>query len=209
MMKRMIRNAGKPQGFWGSMMIRKMNRGHSRLTAWGLEQVGFRPGDKVLDIGCGGGKAVARIAAQVPQSQVWGIDYAPLSVKRAKKENQKEIAAGRVTIVEGSVSHLPFGDGVFDVATAIETVYFWPDPPGDLREIRRVLKPGGRLAVVCEMVRQEGVNHTDVENLLNMRVPSVAEVEALMTAAGFVHIGSVLDKGKGWLCMIGRQASDR
>ncbi len=203
MIKRLTRNAGRPQGFWGAWMIRKMNLGHASLTAWALEQIAFSSTDTVLDVGCGGGKAVRRIHALVPEGNVCGIDFSPLSVEKAKKENRKAIAAGKAKILQAAVSQLPFPDGTFDVVTAIETIYFWPDPPADFKEIRRVLKPHGRFAVVCEMVQREGVQYADVEKLLRMRVPSIANVEALFTAAGFVHMRAIVHPEAGWLCMIG------
>lgn len=203
--KPITRNARHPKGFWGSMMIKKMNLGHSQLTAWALEEIGFAPTDHVLDVGCGGGKAIARILPLVPQGRVDGIDFSCLSVEKARKENRKAIRERRSEIFQTSVSKLPFPDSSFAVVTAIETIYFWPDPPGDFHEIWRVLKPHGRLAVVCEMVQREGIQYTDVEELLKMRVPTIANVEAFFTSANFTHMQAIVHPRTGWLCMIGEK----
>jgi len=59
----------------------------------------------------------------------------------------------RVEIREGSVSQLPFSEDVFDLVTAVETHFWWPDLPADMREVLRVLKPGGTLIIIAEVYK--------------------------------------------------------
>jgi ubiquinone/menaquinone biosynthesis C-methylase UbiE len=133
----------KPTGWRGRFILWKMNREHSNLTDWGLSHVSIGTCDTILDIGCGGGRTVSKLAARATQGRVYGIDYSPDSIATSIKKNAQGIVAGRVSIQQGSVSKLPFPDGTFDLITAVETHFFWPDLPSDMREVFRVLKPGG------------------------------------------------------------------
>lgn len=109
--------------------------------------------DIILDAGCGGGRTINKLAATASEGKVYGIDYSNESVAAARRTNARWIDIGRVEIGHGSVSHLPFADNTFDLVTAIETHLFWPDLASDVREVFRVLKPGGKLMIVSEIYR--------------------------------------------------------
>lgn len=205
MLKKLTRNARKPQGFWGRLMIRKMNLGHAPLTEWALAEIPFTFDDTVLDVGCGGGKTVRRLLKTLPQGKVYGIDYSALAVEMAKKENRKAVKAGRAEILQGSVSALPFPADHFDVVTAVETIYFWPDLPRDFKEIYRILRPGGHFAVICEMMREKDEEYEEIETLLKMRVPRVAEVEDQLRAADFTALQTFVHPRFGWFSLIGEK----
>jgi ubiquinone/menaquinone biosynthesis C-methylase UbiE len=81
---KLVENAVKPEGFWGKLMIRSMNKGHSDLTDWALCHIDIKSGDYVLDAGCGGGKTVGKLANMVGSGKVYGIDYSDLCIKRQK-----------------------------------------------------------------------------------------------------------------------------
>jgi ubiquinone/menaquinone biosynthesis C-methylase UbiE len=146
----LFRQCRKPTGWVGRRVARVMNIGHSRLTRWGLGHVRIEPDWNVLDIGCGGGQTVRSIAAMTPAGRVEGVDYAPASVAVARNTNSELITSGRVTVQQGAVSRLPFPDSSFDLITAVETHYYWPNLQSDLREVRRVLKPQGRFVIIAE-----------------------------------------------------------
>ena len=138
----------KPSRWIGGRFLRAMNVAHSALTDWGLSHVEIGKAFTILDVGCGGGRTIGKLAEAAPEGRVCGIDYSAESVGVSRKENAARIAEGRVEIEQASVSKLPFPDDRFDLVTAVETQYYWPDPVGDMREIRRVLKPGGRAVVI-------------------------------------------------------------
>jgi SAM-dependent methyltransferase len=142
--------ARKPTKWVGRLFLRAMNQGHSGLTDWGLPHVVIRNNFSILNVGCGGGKTVGKLAAIATHGRVCGIDYAEGSVAASWAHNSEVIKAGRVAIQKGSVSKLPFADNSFDLVTAVETQYYWPDLIRDMREILRVLKPGGKLIVIAE-----------------------------------------------------------
>ena len=150
-MAKRVTQCQHPSGWLGRLILRNMNARHSGVTDWGLSHVAIAKGDTVLDVGCGGGRTVSKLAAMATQGKVYGVDFSQESVAFAARTNRQSIAAGRVEIRHGSVSQLPFRDDMFDVITAVETHFWWSDLPGDMREILRVLKPGGKLVVIAEI----------------------------------------------------------
>jgi ubiquinone/menaquinone biosynthesis C-methylase UbiE len=143
----------RPTGRRGRLVAALMNKEHKSLSLWGLTHVNIEPNYVLLDVGCGGGKTVNRLAQRATLGKVFGIDYSADMVEYSKKVNKKLIAENRVEIVEGSVAKMVFSDNFFDLVTAIETYYFWPSFSDALQEIRRVLKPDGKLLMVNEMVK--------------------------------------------------------
>src|SRR5437660_1250428 len=147
---RLLNQCRKPDGWVGRLVLRSMNRRHSRLTEWGLAHVAIRSSDSILDVGCGGGKTVARLASLAVHGKIYGVDFSEESVAFSRRTTQRLIGVGRVEILPASVSQLPFAGGIFDLVTAVETHYYWPDLNADLREILRVLKPRGTVIIVAE-----------------------------------------------------------
>src|SRR5690348_17808753 len=125
----------KPRGWLGRFTLWRMNASHSKLTDWGLGHVSVESDYTILDVGCGGGRTVGKLAARAAQGKVYGVDYSEESVATTKRLNARWIELGRVEVRHASVSQLPFAGGVFDLITAVETHFWWPDLPGDLREV--------------------------------------------------------------------------
>ena len=117
----------RPRGWLGRFVLWNMNSRHSKVTDWGLSHVAVRANDVVLDVGCGGGRTVVKLAAAAVEGKVYGVDYSAASVAMAQKVNRRASEKGRVEIREASVSQLPFLDGMFDVVAAVETHFWWPD----------------------------------------------------------------------------------
>jgi len=143
----------------------------------------------ILDVGCGGGRTVSKLAAIVPQGRVYGVDYSDESVAATKRTNVRWMDLGRVEIRRGSVSDLPFPDGKFDLVTAVETHFWWPNLPGDMREVFRVMKPGGTLVLIAEIYK--GANTMTARfaekyaSRTGMSLLSVNEHRELFTNAGY------------------------
>ena len=142
-------NIRKPQGKLGNIQLKSMNKEHTPVSLWGLKHLDIQLNDIILDIGCGGGINIKRMAES--SKKVYGIDYSTESVKLSQKVNAKLIEKGKVEIQEGNVKNLPFEDNAFDIVTAFETVYFWPDIEKCFGEVKRVLKPGGTFLIVMEL----------------------------------------------------------
>ena len=135
LLKRILSQCKKPSGRFGRFLARGMNFGHSGLTKWGLGFIDIASDLDVLDIGCGGGKTVERLAGIATNGKVVGIDCSPDAVVVAKKKNRALIDEGRVEIFQETVSSMKFSDGTFGLITAFETHYFWPDFRNDLKEV--------------------------------------------------------------------------
>ena len=202
-----MRQCRKPTGWLGRFMVWGMNRSHLDLTTWGLGHVEVRRQDTVLDVGCGGGRTVQRLAAMADAGKVCGVDYAPASVAASAALNRAAIAEGRVEIQRGSVSQLPYSSDTFDLVTAVETHYYWPDLPGDVRQILRVLKPGGAVLIVAEAYRGGRFDRMQrgALKLIGGDVLSVEEYRELLAKAGFIDVGVLVEAKKGWICATGRK----
>lgn len=201
---KLVENAVKPTGFWGKLMIRSMNKGHSDLTDWALEHLSTGSGDVLLDVGCGGGRTVDKLCRRVTLGKVYGVDYSRLCVKKSEKLNRKSILCGKAKILQASVSKLPFESDFFDAVTAVETYYFWPDKLHDLMEISRVLKPSGKLLLVFEMLedKSDPDKWKAVEDRLNIKAVSKNGVTDMVLRAGYQNVKAYTDSDKGWLCVL-------
>ena len=202
---RLLHQCRKPAGWFGRLLLWNFNHHHSRLTDWGLKHVSIGKEDTILDIGCGGGRTVHKLAGAATGGRVHGIDYSEESVAASRRTNRHWIEMGRVEIQLGSVSRLPFPDHTFDLVTAVETHYYWPDLASDVREVQRVLKPGGKLLIIAEAYRggkyekmmKRAAELTDFSPL------SVEEHRKLFTKAGFSDVQVFEEYDKGWICAVG------
>ena len=191
-----------------------MNQRHSKLTDWGLKHVSVGSHDTILDVGCGGGRTIHKLAAIAAEGKIHGIDHSEASVTISTRANRQSIERGCVEIHHSSVSHLPFPDQMFDIAIAVETHYYWPDLPTDMREVLRVLKPGGTLIVIAEAYKggkYDARLQTLVEAMKSMDYSyahlNVDEHRELFTSAGFSDVEVFENYDKGWICAVGKKPS--
>ncbi len=207
----------KPTGILGKEIVDQMNRHHSNLTTWGLSHISILTNAIILDIGCGGGMTLNFFAKNHPKCKIYGIDYSEISIEASKLLNKKYIQKGIVEVQFASVSNLPFPDNMFDVVTGIETSYFWPDFPNNLKEILRVLKLNGILCLINEVYRLDKQN-----NLMNfdqerknqieewVKVEKITlytpkEYQNFLKEAGYIEIEIFEDKNKGWIVIKGKK----
>lgn len=204
---KLTENAVKPTGFWGKLMIRSMNKGHHAITDWALSYLDVQNGDKVLDIGCGGGRTVGKLCDMVGSGKVYGVDYSELCVKKSRELNRKNVLCRKAVIEQASVSELPFEENSFDKITAVETYYFWPDKQNDLKEVLRVLKTDGRLMLVFEMLfdEQNPDKWTAVENRLGIQAVREEDIHNNLLEAGYTNITTFTKEGTSWLCAVGEK----
>ena len=192
-------NFGHPKGLLGRMMLVSMDKEHRPLMEWGFSQFELPKDANVIDIGCGGGYNVKRILARCPSGKAVGLDISEESVKKAKKVNKDELGK-RCEILQGNVENMPFPDKRFDIATAVETVFFWPDPKENFKEVFRVLSEKGLFVVICNY----GNSDIDWEKKVPCMTRYTAEqIAEFMKNAGFDFIG--IKKRETFFCVIGKR----
>src|ERR1700730_796476 len=143
----LMRMFGRPQGILGRLGGLVMARMNADCGAWVVELLEVRPTDRVLEVGFGPGVVIQHLAKSASDGHVAGVDQSQEMVEQARARNAIAIRNGRVDLRYGLVESLPFDDGSFDKALAINSMQVWPDAVAGLREIRRVMKPGGRIAL--------------------------------------------------------------
>ena len=201
-LSKIFSNTRKPEGFWGRLMVVGMNGGsHAAMASWSLDHANVPADGEILDIGCGGGANLARLMDRSLRAKVTGIDYSTVSVEKSRKVNADAIIKGRCKVLEASVSSLPFTDATFTMATAFETVYFWPDIVNSFAEVRRVLVPGGKFLIVNEDDGLSGNNEKWEKVIEGMHTYTPDELETHLTAAGFRDIAVHRDESRHWLCV--------
>ena len=171
------RQSRQPSGWFGQIVARVMAFETQPANRIALEELAVREREVVLEIGCGHGRTLARLAG-IPGVQLAGVDPSEVMVRLARKRMRRWIDAGRAEVALASSAKIPHPDGRFDAALAVHVVYFWYEPLADLREIHRVLRPGGRLVLgFCPEARSaRGAERASCE---------VSRVEAWLHAAGF------------------------
>jgi ubiquinone/menaquinone biosynthesis C-methylase UbiE len=200
LLSKIFSNTRKPEGFFGKLMVNGMNGGgHADLANWAMSSVQIKEDSQILDIGCGGGANIARLLQRAPKGKVQGVDYSPVSVAKSKKVNAKAIAEGRCQVQEANVAQLPFEENTFDLITAFETIYFWPDIEHCFNEVKRVLKPGGQFVIVNEDDGLSGNNEKWEKLIEGMYTYKPEEIRLHLSNAGFKGINIQKNEAKHWL----------
>ena len=138
---------GRPAGMLGRMGGMIMARTNRTCAAWVTTLLYIQPNDNVLEVGFGPGVGIELLAGSATVGYVAGVDVSPIMLEQARARNANGIKSGRIDLRCASVDQLPFEDNTFDKALAINSMQVWPDAMNGLREIRRVMKPGGTIAL--------------------------------------------------------------
>ncbi|MBQ9160079.1 MAG: class I SAM-dependent methyltransferase [Methanobrevibacter sp.] len=187
-------NMRKPQGKLGNIQLKSMNKEHTPVSLWGLKHLDIKEDDIILDVGCGGGINLKRMAQKA--KKVYGVDYSLESVKLSREVNEDNIKKGKVEVLEGNVQSLPFDDNTFDIVTAFETVYFWPDIKNSFGEVKRVLKPGGIFLIGMESNGSDNFIMRFWSRFIDMKVYSDSEIKEFLDFNDFSKITIYLRDGK-------------
>ncbi len=197
-------NANKPQETEaGNQMLERMNSRHNEMALWALGYLDFNVTRDILDIGCGGGMNIHNMV-QMSQAHVQGIDYSTASVKKSRETNADAIKAGRVDVMEGSADALPFAPQSFDIITAFETIYYWPNIVQCFAQIRQLLRAGGTFMVFNEDYHPEAGNNREVMAALNATMHTPEQILHLFRQAGFCEIELSLHENGKWLSVRGQ-----
>lgn len=176
----------KPSGWFGSVILRRLlNRMNMAVVESTLSRLELEPHHHVLEIGFGGGAALALVSKRLNTGVVTGVDFSPEMVREAERHFRHEIANGRLRLQVGDIAALPFASAAFDRVFTINTIYFWPDTVQGFGEIRRVLKPGG-LAVVALRSRENMERVAFTQH--GFRLFSPLDVPPFLQQAGFTNV---------------------
>ena len=187
------------------MMVGGMNGGHAKLADWGLAHLEGIAASGIAELGCGGGRNAEALLKRYPSAKLTALDHSALSVEKTRKTNRKSIAAGRCAVLQGNVALLPFASESFDLATAFETVYFWPGLEHCFAEVSRVLRPGGAFLICNE---SDGTDEAGlrVERLVDgMTCYTAEQLEAALKAAGFSAVKTDHHPDKPWIAVLARK----
>ncbi|GAA3598962.1 class I SAM-dependent methyltransferase [Nonomuraea rosea] len=151
-----------------------------RRNIWAVSLLDVQPTDRVLEIGFGPGVAIAEFAGRATRGHVFGVDHSQAMVRQAARRNAAAVRARRVHLTHASVEQLPsFGDPL-DAILAVNSVGFWPAPAERLRELRGLLRPGGRIALVSQPRSPGATRETTAR--------AAQELQDLLTQAGFIRL---------------------
>lgn len=194
----------KPEGILGKIMVAGMNGGsHAALANFGLALLPSKEFEKIVDLGCGGGRNVRALLKRNPRANVVGVDYSIVSVEKSIKYNKKY--AGRCRICVGDVGNLLLDKDNFDLATAFETIYFWPGLEKCFKNVYDVLKDGGLFLITNE---SDGIDETGkkFEKIIDgMKVYTQDEIENALKNVGFEIVSSAHHDKNPWITILAKK----
>lgn len=202
--KKIMNQTRKPQGFLGGMMLDGMNNGHAKVADWGLAHLTTIAPEKILEVGCGGGRNAYQLLQKYPSSKLTAVDYSETSLEKTKQFNSEMIKKGRCNVQKGDVSALNI-DEQYDLATAFETIYFWPGLEKCFSEVNKALKPGGTFMIVNEATGDDQSSLKYEKMVDGMKCHTVNEIESALSVAGFSKIKTDRHESKPWVTVIAKK----
>ena len=176
----------RPTGLVGRWVGNKMVQQHQPENLWTVDRLAIQPTDHILEVGFGPGFAIQEVAKRITTGYVAGVDFSNVMVNAASKRNAEAIKVGRVHLQFGDAAALPFEDSTFDKAYSIHSIYFWPQPARALKELARILKPGGILVITILPKEKWGGRDPSVPVDTPECIPYFGtELEQLMRETGF------------------------
>ncbi len=163
-----------------------MEKGHRPVGEQAIALMAIPSDARVLDVGCGSGWATRLLAEKAPGGRVTGIDIADEMIRLARESSR---SLSNIEFQVASAEKLPFGDAEFTHAFSMESLYYYADIPGALREIKRVLEPGGLFVTVVDLYGENLPSHQWVSELkVPVQLLSTADYCSLFERAGFVNV---------------------
>lgn len=195
----------KPQGKLGKMMLNGMNSGHAKMADWAISHLQTIVPEKLIDLGCGGGRNAGALLKKYPSAKGTAVDYSDLSVEKAKTFNAGVISEGRLEVKQGDVSALDLPDGTYDLATAFETIYFWPGLEKCFKEVVRILKDGGTFLISNESDGEDATSLKFEKIIDGMKCYTPEEITEALKAAGFSKVTTDHHPNKSWITVVAKK----
>ena len=186
--KMRIVSAPNPKGYWGRKTLKAMNNDHSRLTDWGISMFDMPDNPVCLDVGCGGGLTVQKLASHT-ENTVYGVDISDEAIYLTQKLNKKDVKHGKVVLIKSDVKELNIPDNSIDIATAVETFYFWQDKVACLTKIYNLLKDGGQLVIMLDAYDDGDTDYMQhIVDLIGLELNTIDQFYSMLSTAGFTEI---------------------
>jgi len=201
------RQARRASGILGYIVAQVMAKETAPENALALDLLDLASGDRILEVGCGHGATLFAAASRACDLKLTGVDHSEVMLRVARRRNRHLVATGRMTLDHGDSACLCYDDGTFTKVFAVHTIYFWPQPEVHLREIQRVLMPGGRF--VLGFQSREDTTFSAQFPAAVYHIRPAADVAALVAASGFdqVRTQSRLVNARLMTWVIARKAS--
>lgn len=194
----------RPHGEEGIETIQNMNENHREISEFAFECINVGKNDKILDIGCGGGVNIEKFL-KLTSENVNGLDYSEVSVAESIKRNKTAVDCGRCEVIQADVSTMPIEDESYDLASAFETIYFWPEIEETFKEVSRIIKPNGQFMIA----QGTDGNHPDDEKWLatveGMHVYTAPQLEKYLLDAGFKSVESYIKENDYIMVVIAKK----
>jgi SAM-dependent methyltransferase len=201
--KRVSRQFGKPSGLFGRIIEKRMSRRTAGDAKWTVSLLNIQPRSRVLEIGFGGGVSTQLASKEASEGFVAGIDHSTTMVRVARERNAAAVKAGHMELKQGDAASIFYPDDSFDLVFSIHSIYFWNNPVECIKGLRRVLKPGGTLAITIQPKNRWGKEQIGSPG---MTLFSGDQVGELFSSAGFrnVRTESLTENGEISLqCILG------
>ncbi|MCR5269257.1 MAG: class I SAM-dependent methyltransferase [Lachnospiraceae bacterium] len=203
--RKFVNQTRRPDGILGKLMVNGMNGGHAKMADWGMSYLTRIVPVEIVELGCGGGRNAGALLKKYPGAKVTAVDYSEVSVQKATKYNAAAIEKGRCSVQWGDVSALSLPEENYDLATAFETIYFWPGLKKCFAQVAKVLKPGGIFLIVNE---SDGTDEASLkyEKIVDGMVCHTAEeIAAALKNAGFSKVTPHHHENKPWIAVVAKK----
>jgi ubiquinone/menaquinone biosynthesis C-methylase UbiE len=204
MVAKKITQCMKHHGEEGFETIENMNVKHKEISEFAFSILDVGSDDNILDIGCGGGVNIEKFL-KLTSGNVNGLDYSEVSVEASIKQNHIAVENGRCNVIQADVSDMPISDEKYDLVSAFETIYFWPEIGETFKEVSRIIKPDGQFMIA----QGTDGNHPDDELWLStvegMHVYTAPELKEYLLDAGFSSVESHVKENDYILVVIAKK----
>ena len=203
--KNFVSQTRKPEGKLGKIMLNGMNSGHAKMADWGLSHLPDISPAEITDLGCGGGRNAGELLKIYSRAHITAVDYSELSVEKAKEYNREMIASGRCTVRQGDVSALDLPSEQYELATAFETIYFWPGLEKCFTQVCRILKPGGMFLICNESDGTDAASQKYEKIIDGMKTYTAGQIAGALKVAGFSDIKTDHHPSKPWITVLAKK----
>lgn len=194
----LVKQARKPSGWFGRVFAGKiLNKANASLEDMGLKLMDVKPDSSILEIGFGNGRLISKMGIILKTGKITGIDISKEMIDQSGKTNKRLIRSGHLELIEASVANIPVADQSFDKVFTANTIYFWPNPDENIKEVLRTLSPGG--IFYCALrTKDEMLDNKHISAHLNIfkHTFSEEEITAFLEKSGFKDVSIHAEEGK-------------